>query len=362
MLRGLCTVACMRWPVAAVVALCGLGYAGALPACTSAPSVSGDPAPSTTAAPTAATAAATHVPSVIIDTDLSRWWDDATAIGMANVLHRRGVIRLLGIVSDVPNAVAVAAIDAINTAYGHADIPLGAMAGSDADTFAHGYTDALIERLPHSVESSDDVPEAVELYRRLLAASTDGSVTIVSIGGYTNLAGLLDSPAGGGSRLDGRALIARKVDRLVIMDGLFPDSGARALTNQAIDLAAAHRVVTGDWPTPIAWVDGFGGIQTKVGGTLCSEVGRRHPMRIVYEELFGCEPPKDGNWDAPTLLYAASRLPRAFEELGRGGAAVINDAGGLSWAPSATRTDDFYVHVVDQKALNRRIEALLLVD
>jgi hypothetical protein len=38
---------------------------------------------------------------VIIDTDLSRWWDDATAIGLANVLQNRGEVRILGIVSDV---------------------------------------------------------------------------------------------------------------------------------------------------------------------------------------------------------------------------------------------------------------------
>ena len=55
--------------------------------------------------------------------------------------------------SDVPNTVAVAAIDAINTAYGHGDIPLGAVAKSEADTFEHGYTDVVVGRLPHSVKT-----------------------------------------------------------------------------------------------------------------------------------------------------------------------------------------------------------------
>jgi hypothetical protein len=32
------------------------------------------------------------VPHVIIDSDLSRWWDDATAIGMANILGDLGVV------------------------------------------------------------------------------------------------------------------------------------------------------------------------------------------------------------------------------------------------------------------------------
>ena len=262
--------------------------------------------------------------------------------------------------SDVPNAVAVAAIDAINTAYDHGDIPLGAVAESGSDTFPHGYTDKLVSRLPHSVKTSDDVPGAVALYRRLLTSEPDRSVTIVSLGGYTNLAGLLDSKPDKDSSLDGRALVEKKVKRLVIMDGLFP-GGAVALTNQKIDLAAASAVVGGaGWPTPVAWVDGFGGINTKVGGTLCTAAQPDHPMRVVYEALFSCAPPGDGNWDAPALLYAIGDLGPVFSELGQGGAAVINEQGGLSWKIPSSRNHDVYVRVVDQPALNRRIDELLV--
>jgi pyrimidine-specific ribonucleoside hydrolase len=299
-------------------------------------------------------------PRVIIDTDLSRWWDDASTIGLANVLHRQGKMRILGIVSNVPNAVAVAAIDAIDTAYGHRDIPLGAVAGSEADTFQHGYTDELVRRLPNSVRDGHDVPNAVALYRRLLARQPDHSVTIVSVGGYTNLAGLLDSNRGQGSSLDGRALTRKKVKRLVQMDGIFPGGGP-AFTNQKIDLESASAVVGGDgWPTPMAWVDGLGGVQTKVGGALCAEAPD-HPMRIVYEVLFACGPPGDGNWDAPTLLYAIGDLRGAFTEEGQGGAAVINPQGGLSWQTPSRRPSDVYVHVVDQPTLNARIDELLAV-
>ena len=44
---------------------------------------------------------------------------------------QQGALNVLGIVSDIRNPVAVAAIDAIDTAYGHATIPLGAVAHSD---------------------------------------------------------------------------------------------------------------------------------------------------------------------------------------------------------------------------------------
>jgi len=308
---------------------------------------------------TAATKEARGGPRVIIDTDLSRWWDDASTIGLANVLQKQGKMRLLGVVSDVPNAVAVAAVDAINTAYGHPDVPLGAVAGSKADTFEHGYTDELVKRLPNSVRNYRDVPSAVALYRRLLARQPDRSVTIVSIGGYTNLAGLLESKRGQGSSLDGRDLIAKKVKRLVQMDGIFPGGGP-AFTNQKIDPDAAAAVIGGQgWPAPIVWVDGLGGVQTKVGGTLCTSTPPQHPMRIVYEVLFACGPPRDGNWDAPTLLYAVADLQRVFSEEGQGGAAVINAQGGLSWETPSSRPNDLYVKVADQQRLNQRIDELL---
>jgi hypothetical protein len=311
----------------------------------------------TSSAPTVkARATGTAAPNVIIDTDLSRWWDDATAIGIANVLEQRGAVNVLGIVSDIRNPVAVAAIDAIDTAYRNADIPLGAVAHSDADTAPHGYSDVLARRLPHAVRRSRDVPEAVALYRQVLARQPDRSVTIVSLGAYTNLSGLIADPTG-------RSLVAEKVKRLVIMDGLFP-GGIGPVTNQKLDLAAAHAVVaggngTGPWPTPISWVDGLDGIATLVGGTLCAKVPPNNPMRIVYEDLFGCAAVRDGDWDAPALLFAVGQVPGAFSVLGRGGAAVLNAQGGLSWQALSARRHDFYVHVADQQMLNRRIERLL---
>jgi len=336
---------------AALVAIASVG-------CSSGPPTSASRrGPSVTSAPAAsAHAASANGPRVIIDTDLSRWWDDVTAIGIANVLERQGAVNVLGVVSDIRNPVAVAAIDAIDTAYGHADIPLGAVAHSDADTAPHGYSDVLARRLPHTVRNSDDVPEAVALYRQLLEREPDRSVTIASIGAYTNLAGLIATP-------DGRVLVTEKVNRLVIMDGLFP-GGIGPITNQKLDLTAARAVVAGrngeaPWPTPIAWVDGLDGISTRVGGTLCASTPANNPMRIVYQDLFGCGPVRDGDWDAPALLFAIGQVPAAFSELGRGGAAAINGQGGLSWQARSSRRHDFYVHVADQRMLNQRIERLL---
>ncbi len=316
-------------------------------------------AASTPSSTASASQRTTAVPRIIIDTDLSLWWDDATAVGMANTLEQQGKVRVLAIMSDIPNPTAVAAIDAIDTFYGHPDIPLGALPDSEVNTAPHGYSDKLANSLPHKVRSSRDVPDAVPLYRDILAKQPDHSVTIVAIGSYANLASLLSSKPGDGTQLDGRELISAKVEKTVIEDGIFPNDGASALTNQKLDLTAASDVVNGNWPTPIAWVDGTTGVATKVGGSLCSSVPGRNPMRIVYEAEFGCGPPGDGDWDGPTLLYATQGPGDLFSEMGQGGSAYINPEGGLSWRTSPGRPDDVYVHVADQSALNQEINRLL---
>jgi hypothetical protein len=308
----------------------------------------------------ASVGAGTGGPShIIIDTDLSLWWDDATAIGMANVLQQQGKVQILGVMSDVRNPVAAEALDALDTAYGHSRIPVGVVTDTSADTAAHGYSDVLAKDLPHAIRNASQAQPAVPLYRHLLASQPDHSVTVVAIGGDTNLAGLLRSGPGHGSALPGRALVEKKVKNLVIEDGLFP-TGGPPFTNERIDIAATKQMLgTDGWPTPIAWVDGFTGINTKVGGGLCDTVAPKNPMRIVYESLFKCGPPGDGDWDGPTLLYAVDAAPGSFSELGQGGAAIINSQGGLSWGSVVGHPQEVYVHIANQTALNERINSLI---
>ena len=146
----------------------------------------------------------------------------------------------------------------------------------------------------------------------------------------------------------------------MIEDGLFPNGASVPFTNSKYDVASARAVVAGvGWPTPIAWVDGFTGINTKVGGSLCATAPGNNPMRIVYQALFGCGPPKDGDWDGPTMLYAIGGRQGFFTELGQGGSAVMGAQGGLSWQAHSRRHHDVYVHVADQQGLDHRIDALL---
>jgi len=65
-------------------------------------------------------------------------------------------------------------------------------------------------------------PNPVDLYRQILCEAQNGTVTIISIGFFDNLAGLLDSEADAYSNLTGRELIATKVKELVVMGGDYP--------------------------------------------------------------------------------------------------------------------------------------------
>src|SRR5262249_61762648 len=73
------------------------------------------------------------------------------------------------------------------------------------------YSRMLAERYPHAGRPAD----AVGLYRRLLRAQPDHSVTILSIGALTNLAQLIRTDP---------ALVARKVAHTVVMGGAYPSA------------------------------------------------------------------------------------------------------------------------------------------
>ena len=61
------------------------------------------------------------------------------------------------------------------------------------------------------------------------------------------------------------------------------------------------------------------------------------------------------------LARASPDVPRTTQfRKDRGGAAVINAQGGLSWQAVSNRPRDVYIHVLDQQTLNNQIDELLV--
>ncbi len=153
--------------------------------------------------------AAAPVP-ILFDSDIASDCDDAGAMALLHALADLGEARILGMAACTANQWSPAAMDAINTYYGRPGIPIGAIKGKvEAKHDASAYAEYLAKHFPNGFGSASKVPDAVEVYRRVLAAQPDRSVVFVAVGWLTNLKNLLESRADANSPLGGTELVRR---------------------------------------------------------------------------------------------------------------------------------------------------------
>lgn len=115
------------------------------------------------------------------------------ALCLAHSLADLGEANIIAIVHDTGLDSGVGGISAINHFYGRPDIPIGAYRGpvgrpstSEKPAWVHKgrgvYVDDLVASFPvGGVRTAKDVPSALEVYRSVLGAAPDRSVTVVSI-------------------------------------------------------------------------------------------------------------------------------------------------------------------------------------
>ena len=232
------------------------------------------------------TPAAADPVRLIFDTDLESDVDDVGALAVLHALADRGECTVLATVLSTANPDSVPCLDALNTWYGRPDLPIGVPAGDAPDRRSH-YAEFLADEYPHDLRAASDAPDAVAVYRRVLAAQPDGSVTVCTVGYLTNLAALLDSPPDDLSPLPGRELVARKVRRAVVMGGRYPAETDRAVNgNFKPDVPAARRVFA-DWPTPVLFTPGGEfAWRYATGGPLPECAPPDSPVRRAYARFF----------------------------------------------------------------------------
>ncbi|KAL1500476.1 hypothetical protein AB1Y20_013133 [Prymnesium parvum] len=164
---------------------------------------------------------------LIIDTDMSFDVDDVGAICIAHALHDSGEANLLAVVHSTGYPEGIGAASVLNEWYGHQEVKLGAYKGeyganSTGQWITGFYVPELVRRFPSRIKTSAEVPDAVEVYREVLASRDDHSVVIAVIGFATNMAALLRSPPDAGSSLTGAELVAKKVRQVVWQGGWYP--------------------------------------------------------------------------------------------------------------------------------------------
>ncbi len=268
---------------------------------------------------------------IIFDTDMDNDCDDAGALAVLHALADKGEAEILAVVTNrrgKSNASA-AACDVINTFYGRPDIPIG----TDKDGAKFGwnrvspYTQALRDGFSHDSKADEEMPDALPLYRKTLAAAADKSVVICSVGALSNLEDLINSGGDDFSRLSGTELIQQKVRRTVIMGGAFPRS-AKPETNIRLDISAAVSVVN-RWPGEIIWQGYEVGAALECGASLKS-ASKENPIRRAFElrphmDGFAIDRGKPAHDQAAVLLAVRGAEPTLWNVVAGGRVTVDSD-------------------------------------
>ena len=160
---------------------------------------------------------------VIFDTDMGPDYDDVGAITLLHAFADSGKAKILATIASTKYDGVAAVLNVFNTYFKKPNIPIGVPKGNalTLKDWQH-WTDTLIAKYPHAIKNNDEVPDAVELYRKILAGQKDNSVTIITVGFLTNIASLLQSKPDKYSSLSGKELVRKKVKNLVSMAGKFP--------------------------------------------------------------------------------------------------------------------------------------------
>ncbi|MFN8345678.1 MAG: nucleoside hydrolase [Spirosomataceae bacterium] len=253
---------------------------------------------------------------VLFDTDIAGDYDDVGAMALLHALSDKGEAKILGIMSCNAFPTTVPTISVLNTYFGRPNLPVGitkrALPNKDC---SQKWAEGIVAAFPHALKSNAEVPDAVRLYRQILARQPDRSVTIVSVGFFTNLADLLDSQPDEYSELTGKELIQKKVKQLVSMAAGLPEGKDRFHEyNVHVDAKASQKVFT-EWNTPIL-LSGFEiGNKIHTGMRLISnEAIQNSPVKEAYRIALTADKNTKGrmSWDQTAVLVAVRGIEPYF--------------------------------------------------
>jgi hypothetical protein len=307
---------------------------------------------------------------IILDVDLAEDVDDAGALAVLHALANRGEAEILATMVSSRNESVGPCLDAINTYYGHPNVPIGYQRGQqfgylnakDAgrDTPSK-YAEPVAKAFPHDLKQSSDAPDAADLFRKILSTQPDQSVTIVTVGFLTNLKNLLDTAPDEHSSLNGEALVKQKVKQWVCMGGKFPAGkfpDGNGEYNLMWDTVASVRAIN-DWPTPIVFSGFEIGARVKVGGCL-RETPEANPVRACYQHYNGLNDREA--WDLTAVLYAV-RGARDYWTLSEPGFCLMHNRvshGYNEWILSPQKQHRYLIEKLPPTGVAKALDELLL--
>lgn len=255
-------------------------------------------------------------------------YDDVGALTLLHAFADSGKAEILATMASNNYALVAPSLEVINTYYLRPTIPVGVQKthGVNIGCRQH-WTDSIVARFPHTLDSNSQAQDALQLYRKILASQPDSSVVIVTVGFLTNLNDLLRSSPDSFSPLNGEALILKKVKRLVAMAGKFPE-GWEFNVKQDFE---SSKYVFDHWPTRII-LSGFEiGEKILTGKKLISSTVKS-PAKMAFSIAMSIsEEDKNGrmSWDETAVLVAVEGPSFAFGEVS--GKMIVEPSGYNRW-------------------------------
>ncbi len=285
---------------------------------------------------------------IIFDTDFDSDIDDVGALYMLHTFADRGDVQILATILSTTHFWSPFALDAVNTFRGRPDIPIGApfIEGVNKGSV---YAETIAKEFPNDLGASKDIEEATHLYRRILSSEEDGSVTLVSVGHLTNIAGLLESKADELSPLTGKELVQKKVKMWVAM------LGEGMNWNMKWDRVASE-IAINECPVPIVFtVDG----QEVKTGKQTQNLEDNNPIKTVYrlwEKHYG--EIDRSSWDQISTLYAINGESDYFKV--KKGNLEFSLEQGAQWKSKAGGKDLRLYNRISNEELAGIIESLMI--
>jgi len=298
--------------------------------------------------------------SVIFDTDMGPDYDDVGAMALLHAMADSGEVKILATLSSNMYTNSVPCIEVINRYFGRPDIPLGAPrkgVNIVEQRFAERedyWVNTIPKKYPHEIKRTEDAPDAVAVYRRVLSAQPDTSVNIISTGFLTNLAALLQSQPDEYSNLDGLALVKKKVKRLISMAGSFPQGWE---FNVCTD-SAASVIVFGQWPTPVT-LSGFEiGNVILTGKRLVSSDITNSPVKDVFSMGLTVDVNGRSSWDETAVLVGVRGCRDYFDTVK--GRMIVAPSGYNTWVDDPNGNHEHLIWKMPKEEIARIIEDLMM--
>ena len=265
----------------------------------------------------------TKAEKIILDTDFGNDCDDTGALAILHQMAYLGEAEILATMYPMNDEWGAAAIDAVNTYYGKPNIPVGTYKGNYVYKGKHNdfYNSKLATSFPNDLKTGNNAPDAVLLYRKILSSQPDNSVTIVVVGPQRLVADLLLSKPDSINKLDGFALVKKKVKQLVSMGAEYPKGDE---WNIKICPDGA-KLVADQWPTSVVYSGFEIGKAIMTGERLITETPETNPVRVAFETNPMVDAKKNRHsWDETAVLFGVRGI-KDYWTMGTGELQIAED-------------------------------------